>query len=366
MKTRLISLIIKEFLAIFKDPKSRMLIIVPSLLQLIIFANAMTMEVKNVDMAILDSSNTTLSRNLTSRFVHSRWFRKVYFVQTPEQIKEKIENQEVQLALEIQNNFDTQIKRHKQTPIQVIVDGRQTNSAAIASGYATRIISEFDNEIANKKGASVNFAVRNMYNPNLEYQWYTLVCLITLLSFVVTLMLTALSIAREREIGTFEQIIVSPLSPVEILIGKTIPPVISALGLTLFMIVATRIFFHLPFEGNVFVLLCATFVSLLAATGIGLFISSVCKTQQQAILYCFTFQMPAVLLSGFISPIQDMPVFFQYLTLLNPLRFQMVITKALFLKGMLIQDVLYNMIPLAIIALITLSAATRMFKRTLD
>ncbi len=366
MKTRLFSLVIKEFLAIFRDPKSRTLILVPPFLQLIIFANAMTMEVKNIDTAILDNSKTSLSRLLTSKFENSKWFRKIYYVQNPKELREKIENQDVQLAVEIQNDFANQIKRGNSTRLQIIADGRQTNSASIGSGYAARIIDEFNNEISNQNGASVNIVVRNLYNPNLDYQWYTLVCLITLLSFVVTLMLTALSIARERELGTFEQIIVSPLTPAEILVGKTVPPVFTALCLTLFMIAATRLFFGLPFVGNVLVLLFATFFSLLAVTGVGLFISSICKTQQQAILGCFTFQIPAVLLSGFISPIQDMPILFQLLTWINPLRFQMLTTKALFLKGMLFTDVVYNIIPLAIIAAITLTAATATFKKSLD
>ena len=211
----------------------------------------------------------------------------------------------------------------------------------------------------------MDITVRNWFNPNLEYKWYILTIIVAMLSLVTTLILTSLSIARERELGTFDQLIVSPLSSFEILLGKSIPPLIIAMTLTMVMIGIVIVFFHVPFNGSIFLFLISILISLLAIVGVGLYISSICNTQQQAILSVMTFMMPAVLLSGFISPIEDMPLFLQYLTYLNPVRFFMVLSRGIILKGMGISDVIVNIIPLLIIALITLTLASRTFKRKL-
>lgn len=249
--------------------------------------------------------------------------------------------------------------------VLIIADGRQTNSASIASGYASSIISGYGGELSKNKGASINVEVRNRYNPNLEYKWFILTVIVAMLSLVTTLILTSLSISRERELGTFDQLIVSPSSSFEILIGKSIPPLVIAMILTLIMTLTVVIFFKLPFVGSLILFLVSIFVSLLAITGVGLFISSVCNTQQQAIIFVMIFMMPAVLLSGFISPIEDMPLFLQYLTYLNPVRFFMVLSKGIILKGMGLDAVIQNLIPLIIIATLTLTLAARTFKRKL-
>lgn len=363
---RVFALIKKEFITIWKDPKSRGIIIAMPLLQLFVFANAITMEVKNIDVTLIDRSNSVQSRELISRFEHSPRFRKFYYVDNEKEFKEKIDNQKVQIGLYINNDFAESVKSQKPTSVLVVADGRQTNSAAIAGGYATQIINSYNSEVAGVKGASINPVIRNWFNPNLEYRWYILTVIISMLALVITLLLTALSIAREREMGTFDQLIVSPLSSFEILLGKTIPPLVIALALTILMTLIVVTCFKVPFAGSIWLFLVSVFVSLLSIVGIGLFISSISKTQQQAILGVITFQMPAVLLSGFISPIEDMPLFWQYLTWLNPVRFFMVLTRGIFLKGMEFQDVFVNLIPLIIIAIITLSLASWTFKRKLD
>ena len=279
----------------------------------------------------------------------------------------------MQIGLLINNDFARNIKSGKPAEVQVVADGRQTNSASIASGYASQIISGYGTEIttpnANGNGvinaAGINLSVRNWFNPNLEYKWYILTVIVAMLSLVTTLILTSLSIARERELGTFDQLIVSPLSSFEILLGKSIPPLIIAMALTMVMTAFVIIFFHIPFAGSFILFMVSIFISLLAIVGVGLYISAVCNTQQQAILSVMTFMMPAVLLSGFISPIEDMPVFLQYITWLNPVRFFMVLTRGIFLKGMGLEDVITNLIPLIIIASITLTLAGRTFKRKL-
>lgn len=362
---RVLALIKKEFITIWNDPKTRGIIVGLPIVQLIIFANAVTMEVKNIDVAVIDRSNTVESRELLSRFENSRRFRNFYYTDNEVMFKKYIDTQEVQIGLYINNDFSRNIKNGKGTSVQVITDGRQTNSASIAGGYATQIINGYGSEVINSNGASINTNVRNWFNPNLEYQWFILTIILAMLSLVVTLILTSLSVAREREVGTFDQLIVSPLSSLEILIGKSVPPLIIALILTCIMAFIITVFFKLPFRGSLILFLSAIAVSLLAIVGVGLYISSVCNTQQQAILSVMTFMLPAVLLSGYISPIEDMPVFLQYLTYLNPVRFFMVLSRGIFLKGMGLEDVIINTIPLIITAIITLTLAGRTFKRKL-
>ena len=370
---RVFALIKKEFITIWNDPKTKGIIIGLPIMQLLIFSNAATMEVQNIDTAVLDRSQSVESRELISRFENSPRFRNFYYVDNEADFKNKLDTQKVQIGLLINNDFARNIKSGKPAEVQVVADGRQTNSASIASGYASQIISGYGTEIttpnANGNGvinaAGINLSVRNWFNPNLEYKWYILTVIVAMLSLVTTLILTSLSIARERELGTFDQLIVSPLSSFEILLGKSIPPLIIAMALTMVMTGFVIIFFHIPFAGSFILFMVSIFISLLAIVGVGLYISAVCNTQQQAILSVMTFMMPAVLLSGFSSPVEDMPVFLQYITWLNPVRFFMVLTRGIFLKGMGLEDVITNLIPLIIIASITLTLAGRTFKRKL-
>lgn len=374
---RVLALMKKEFITIWNDPKTKGIIIGLPIVQLLIFSNAATMEVRNIDVVTLNRSQSVESRELLSRFENSPRFRNFYYVDNEADFKKKLDAQKVQIGLMINNDFSRNIKSGKTATVQVISDGRQTNSASIASGYASQIITGYGAEVSSPaktspargeevtSGANINMSVRNWFNPNLEYKWYILTVIVAMLSLVTTLILTSLSIARERELGTFDQLIVSPLSSFEILLGKSIPPLIIAMALTMIMTGIVIIFFHIPFAGSFLLFMISIFISLLAIVGVGLYFSAICNTQQQAILSAMTFMMPAVLLSGFISPIEDMPVALQYLTWLNPVRFFMVLTRGIFLKGMGVADVITNIIPLIIIATITLTLAGRTFKRKL-
>ncbi|MCR5224722.1 MAG: ABC transporter permease [Alphaproteobacteria bacterium] len=360
---KIIALIKKEFIVIWKDPKSRGIIIALPLVQLILFAHAVTMEVKNIDFVVVDLDNSLQSRELISKFENSPQFRHVHKVAGIAEMQKEIDDPNVEMGLCINNDFSTNITSKTPTEVLVITDGRQTNTAAIIAGYATQIIRSYNEEIASTTGAKINIITRNWYNPNLEYRWFTLTVVVAMLAVVMTILLTALSIAREREMGTFDQLIVSPLSSLDILIGKTIPPLTIAMILMCLMSIAVTQFFGVPFNGSVILFLWSMLVALLSIVGVGLFISSISSTQQQAVLGCITFMMPAVLLSGFVSPVEDMPVFLQYFTYLNPMRFFIVLTRGIFLKGMSITDVTINLIPLLFTAAITLSLAAWTFKR---
>lgn len=367
--TRLLALIKKEFLSIFKDPQNRMLIILPPILQLFVFASAITLEVKNIDLSVLDYSKDYHSREIVSRFYSSKWFKNVRYCSTKEDFTNNINLKKSDAGIIIQNDLSKNINSQNQSEILAVVDGRQTNSASIILGYINQIITDYNSELEKKfdiETASIDIVIRNWYNPNIEYKWFLTVSLIVMLSLVLSLLLSALSIARERELGTFNQLLVSPLSNDEILIGKTIPPLIvafiSSIVITLFVI----FLFKVPFNGNVFVYLFASFISLFSIIGVGLFISSLSYTQQQAILGVFAFQTPAVLLSGFVSPVEDMPLFFQYISALNPIRYFMLIIKGIYFKNMDITTVFLNIIPLIIIGIITLTVARWSFKKQVN
>ncbi len=363
--TRIKALIKKEFLTIFKDPKNRSLIIIPPILQLFVFAQAITLEVRNIDISILDYSKTPSSRELISRFQNSRWFNRIYYPNTKEQLKEDIDLKKSQLGLIIENDFEKNINRRKTAQILVIADGRQTNSASIASSYVSNIIATYNLELEEKfdiKAPKINVVIRNWFNPNIEYKWFLTVSLIVMLALVLSLLLSALSIARERELGTFSQLSVSPLSNDEILISKTIPPLIVAFVSSIIITLIVAIVFKVPFLGSIFLYLISTLTSLFSIIGIGLFISSISYTQQQAILGVFAFQTPAVLLSGFVSPVEDMPLFFQYLSAINPIRYYMLINKGIYFKSMDAKTVFENLVPLILIAFLALFVARLSFK----
>ena len=369
IKIRLLALIKKEFLSIFKDPKNRALIIFPPIIQLFIFAQALTLEVKNIDMVILNYDNGYYSRELVSRFYNSNYFRSVKFARNPDELKHDIDLKESQLGLIIQNDFSRNINSNSKAEILVIADGRQTNSASLVSAYANTIINEFNREFemkTNKKSPKINIVTRNWYNPNIEYKWFLTVSMIVMLAMILSLLLSALSVARERELLTFNQLLVSPLSEDEILIGKLVPPITVAFCLSIVITLIIAVLFKIHFRGSILLYLIATLVSLFSIIGVGLFISSLSYTQQQAILGVFAFQMPAVLLSGFVSPVEDMPLFFQYLSLLNPLRYYMLIIKGIYLKNMDVFTVFENLVPLILIGVLTLYVARMSFKTQLN
>ncbi len=368
-KIRIKALIKKEFLSIFKDPKSRALIILPPILQLLVFANAITLEVKNIDISILDYSNSYYSRELISRFYNSHWFRKIKLAKTLKELRDDVDLKNSQLGLVIQNDFNNKINSNTPCEILVIADGRQTNSASIASSYASQIIAQYNSELEKKfniNKSDINVIVRNWYNPNIEYKWFLTVSLIVMLALVLSLLLSALSIARERELGTFNQLLVSPLSNDEILFAKTIPPLVVAVISSIIITLIIAFCFRVPFSGSIIIYLLSTIISLASIIGIGLFISSLAYTQQQAILGVFAFQTPAVLLSGFVSPVEDMPLFFQYVSAFNPVRYYMLIIKGIYFKNMDLLTVVENWIPLILISALTLGVARWSFKNNLE
>ncbi len=363
---RLKALIMKELLIIFRDRHARMALIGPPLFQLFAFGFAATLEVRNVSVAIFDQDHGHWARELTQRFTGAPVFTSIRPVARLADIRPLIDTQKAIVAVHIPQNFSSDIAAGRATEIQLILDGRRSNAAQIVQGYVAAIVQSLNQEIATTRGRPEPPSVvvaRNWFNPNLIYRWFTVPGLIGTIGMVLGLSVTALSIAREREIGTFDQLLVSPLKPAEIIIGKTVPSLlIGLLNGTVFLLISTFVF-HIPFTGSLVLLYFSLTIYLLSVIGVGLFISALSQTQQQAFLGSFVFIAPAILLSGFATPVENMPDWLQTFTLINPLRHFLVIVNGLFTKDMPLSAVLANSWPLALIAFVTMASAAWLFNR---
>lgn len=369
MFQRIITLIYKEFLAVWRDRKSRLILIFPPIIQLLVFAWAATLDVKNVHIGILNRDNGEQAIELTQRFNGAPTFSKVTYLTSVQEIGPFIDNQEGVMVLSIDEQFSRNLNADKKADVQLIFDGRKSNTAQIVAGYAANVIDQFNRDFAAKYQISQQRTAlipRNWFNPNLIYTWFNVPNLSGVLTMLISLIVTALSIARERELGTFDQLLVSPLIPIEILIGKSIPAIIIGILEGTFIVLVAVFVLGIPFTGSVLLLYLGMFVFICSIVGVGLFISSLSSTQQQAILGAFIFMAPAVLLSGYATPIENMPDWLQKLTYVNPLRYYLVIVKGVFLKTMPFDIVLSNVWPMVLIATFTLSLSTWFFRHRLE
>jgi ABC-2 type transport system permease protein len=368
MLSRILALIVKELLAAVKDKKARLVLIFPPIIQLFIFSFAATLDVQNASIGVLNRDNGEKAFELVQRFHGSPTFTHITYLNSVEAIQPYIDDQRGTMVLHIDQEFSRKLDAGEHTSVQMILDGRRSNTAQIVMGYASQIIDTFNQQVAPLVGVvsqPTELIPRYWYNPNLLYYWYNVPSLVVILTMLVGFTVTAMSVAREREMGTFDQLLVSPLSPLEIMIGKLVPAIIIALSEGTIIVLAGIYVFQIPFTGQLIFLYMSLFVFVCSIVGVGLLISSVCSTQQQAILGSFVFISPAVSLSGFATPIENMPIYLQYATYANPLRYMLVISKGLFLKAMPFSDVFSNLWPMAVIAVCTLSVATMFFRRRL-
>jgi len=365
---RILFLIVKEFLAVWRDPRSRAILVVPPIVQLLIFSFAMTQEVKEVRMAVLNRDLGVQSRELIERFAGSPYFASVLPVAGDTAAHATLDAADVLLILEIGEDFSRDLAAARPAQVQVLLDGRRSNAAQIVEGYAEQIVEVYNQDRLAEKGGPLPSSVlvsRAWFNPNLTSRWSTVPGLIGALTMLLGMVVTALSVARERELGTFEQLLVSPLRPLEILVGKAVPAFLIGIGEASAILAIAVFGLHVPFIGSLALLYAGMTVYLAAVIGVGLFISSLVSTQQQAILGAFTFFAPAILLSGFVTPVENMPDWLEPLTLVDPMRYFTVISRGVFLKAMPAGEVMQNLWPMALIAAFTLSAAALQFGRRL-
>jgi ABC-2 type transport system permease protein len=345
MFRRIRNIVRKEFVQVLRDKKLRFFLIVPPLVQLLAYGYVINFDIKHVAMAVFDQSHTMESRQLIDRFASTDWFNVKYFVKSRQELLDLINRGDITMALWIQWDFATRMRQGKSGALQVIVDATDSNAALIVNRYAGTVIANYNQEQLVRRLARqgqkrvgqlsqpLDMEPRAWFNPNLISRYSMVPGVIAMVVLLISLMLTALSVVREKEIGTMEQILVTPIRPIELMLGKTVPFVIISM-LEVIMVTGVGIFwFEVPFHGSILVLLLGTLAFLFNSVGLGLLISTVASTQQQAMMAGNLFLTPAILLSGLVFPIANMPVFFQYLTLLNPLMYFIIVTQGVFLKG---------------------------------
>ena len=375
MLERVRHMLVKEFHQLFRDPQMLRILILPPLLQILVFGYAVTTNVRNAPTAVVDLDRTATSRDLLSRFFSSGHFRLVRETADFREAGEMMNRGKAGVILHIAPGFEGALRSNRTGDLQVIVDGTDSNTASIVLSYAARITAEFSGSVRLSRmerhpvpfpgPPSVSLAPRAWFNENLESRFTFLPGIIAFIVMLVTVMLTSMAIVREREIGTLEQILVTPITPAEYILGKTLPFALVGFGEILLVTTVGVLWFDLPFRGSLLLLFACSGLFLSTTLGAGLLVSTVSRTQQQAMLTMFLFFMPAVLLSGFLFPIANMPRAARGLTYLNPLRYYLVILRGIFLKGVGVRVLWPQMAALLLLGGATLAVATRRFRKTL-
>lgn len=363
LKTPFFALLKKEFLSVWKDKKSRSIIFLPPILQLFIFSHAATLDITNIKIGILDNDNTEITREFIREIKSSRYFNKIYNFKNKKELNLALDEEKIRAGVYINNDFTCKYKKKKNPEIFIITDGRRSNSSQITSSYITQIANSYV-PIGNKSNKNkISFEVRNKYNKNLFYHYFIIASLAGILPMSVVILLSSLSVAREKENGTFDELIILPLSINQIILGKLIPPLVFGIMDGIIIVFLARIFFNLPFLGSFIYYLFSLSVFLISISGLGLFISLISKTQSQAIFYVFMFMFPMMILSGYTTPIENIAVpFLKNMTIFNPLRFFLVISRGIILKKIEILYIFVNLIPIIFTGGILLIATKFAFK----
>ena len=359
--TQIIALVRKELLALIKEPASRALLIAPAFLQALLYGYGATYDLTHVPYAVLDQSRSAASTELLARIDGTGVFVRAATLTSPRQIAEMVDAEKALLVLSIPPDFAARLGSGQPAPLQLILDGRNSSTAGSAASHVGAIVAAYNASLGT--GApGIRVERRAWFNPNLESQWFIVPGIIALLAMIVTLVVTALSVAREREAGTFDQLLVTPLRPVEILIGKAVPGLIVGVGEASLIILVAVFWFRIPLVGSLATLYPALVIYVLSIIGVGLMISSFSATLQQALLGSFLFIVPAVILSGFATPIANMPAFMQKLTYLDPMRYFLTIVRRVFLEGAGLEYFWHDIWPMSVIAVVTLATATWLFR----
>ncbi len=375
MFERIRHMLIKEFIQVFRDPRMRTVIFVIPCVQVLIIGYAVTTDVRNVPTAVWDLDNSTPSRELTARFLQSGYFDVVAYIHDGRQARELVDRGRAMMVLRINRGLADQLRAGHTATLQVILDGTDSNTAGVVLSYVNTITSQYSEQIllarfdrlegADQTPRQLDFRPRAWFNENLISRNFYVPGVIVVVVSLVSLLLTSMAVVREKEIGTMEQIMVTPITPREFILGKTLP--FALIGLVDVTIVAAIgvFWFEVPMRGNLALLYFATSLYLMTTLGIGLIISTISQTQQQAMMSTFFFFFPAVLLSGFTFPIANMPTVVQWITYFNPLRYFLVVLRGIFLKGIGLDILWPQMLVLAVMGILTLGVAVRRFHKTL-
>jgi len=372
---RIKRMLVKEFIHVFRDPKMKGMIFLMPIIQVMVFGYAVTTDVKNVATAVFDLDNSMASRELVTRFVKSGYFEVAAYIQDEEEVRDVLDRGTASAVLRINKGFERRLRAGRTAQLQVLLDGSDSNTAGIVLHYSVRIASEFSQAVQVKRASrlkgefkppgGVDLQTRAWFNDNLESRDFYVPGVIAILVMLITLMLTSMAVVREKEVGTMEQIMVTPITPAEFILGKSLP--FAAIGFA-DVIVITLIgvfWFGVPIRGDLILLFFSAGLYLMTALGVGLLISTISQTQQQAMMSTFFFFFPAVLLSGFMFPIANMPELIRWITYANPLRYFLIIIRGIFLKGIGPSVLWPQMLALAIMGSLTLWAASQRFRKTM-
>jgi ABC-2 type transport system permease protein len=388
---RVLTIVRKELRQIFRDPRTKRVVFAAPIIQLVLFGYAVTTDVHDVATFVVDHDRTVASRELQDVFTSSGHFQIVASSERPADLATALDAGHAVIGLEIPAGFARDLAAGRGASVQVLVDGTHSNTATVAQGHAARIIQQYGASNAAERavgtaagampaggegagfgagpgaaaGGGVELRARAWFNPDLESRVYNVPAILGVLLLLMCLLLTALTVVRERELGTLEQLMVSPLTPGELMLGKTIPVAIIALADLAIIAVVAVAWFDVPFRGSISALVLASLLHILASLGLGLFISTVSKTQQEAFMGMFLVMLPAIILSGFMYPVHTMPELFQYLSLANPLRHYLVMVRGIFLKGHGIVDLWAEFLVVGVMAAVVLAGATARFRRSM-
>ncbi|MGB9459158.1 MAG: ABC transporter permease [Bryobacteraceae bacterium] len=377
----------KEFYQVWREPRMRLLLFLPPLIQLVVFGYAVTLDVDMARIGWMDMDHTPESRALRARFEGSGRFKVTAIAQNEADVQRLLDRSEVHAVVGVLPHFARDLAQRHTAQVQVLLDGTNSNTASLVSAYAAQVIDDYARDVSPaqpKNDQTINLMIRGpgmpphralgqvasgtrvWFNPDLRSRNYFVPGVAANILLMVTLMLTAQAIIREKEIGTMEQLMVTPLRPIELMLGKTIPFALVGMVNMIIVTVAALVIFRIPFRGNFLLLMFCATLFLMTALGAGLFLSTISRTQQQANMGSFFLTTPAFMLSGFVFPIRNMPLSVQYLTFLNPLRYFMTIVRGVFIKGVGVTVLWPQMLVLTAYGVIVLTLSAVRFHKTLD
>jgi ABC-2 type transport system permease protein len=385
MRNRILTLLKKEFIQLFRDPRMRAVVFGMPLVQLMIFGYVVNTDVNNVRLAVLDMDRSARSRTLISRFEGSQYFKLITMAGSMMELEDSMLKEEADLAIYIPPDFSSRIDSNVAAQVQSIINGSISNLAGVAAAYTNVIIEKYSTDVGQERlkrlvaalpaearsslpslQAGIDLRVRAWYNADLDSRNFYLPGVLALMIMVLSLLLTSMAIVKEKEVGTMEQLVVTPLRPSEIILGKTIPFALVGTVVALIITAVAMFWFEVPVRGSLLVLFLGVLLFLGSSLGIGLFISTVSSTMQQAVMSTIFVMQPVMMLSGFAFPIEDMPFPVQILTYLNPLRYFLVIVRGVFQRGVGLELLWPQYLALLVISIAILTASTLRFHKRLD
>jgi ABC-2 type transport system permease protein len=369
---RIRELVRKEFILLFRDKQNRRVLIVAPIVQLLLFGYVVNYDIRDIRVALLDQSHTRESRMIVDAFSANKIFRITHVAHDERDVEQDLLKGKVDLGIKIGPDLSRKIRKGETAEIQILVDGSMSNMASIRVAYSVMVLDKLNRELIRElypvrmDYGKIDGRIRTWYNPNLDSQHFFVPGIVAFVVMLIAMLLTSIAIIKEKEAGTMEQLIVTPLRPIELIVGKTIPYIIISLVQMIVVTLIAVFWFQIPLSGSILLLFFATCLFLLSTLGVGLFISTVSSTQQQAMMTTFFFILPFFMLSGFVFPIANMPVVVQWLTYLNPLKYFLTIIRGIFLKGVDLHVLWPECAALAVLGLVVFAGAVGRFRKRID